>query len=316
MKKPYLSFVVTGRNDNYGHNFLGRFQFFLDNLSYLCESEKFYSELIIVDWNPPLNEKKMKDVLVLPENGKFLKIIFIEVPKKIHERFENSSKIPLLEFIAKNVGVRRASGEYILSTNPDIIFNRSLIRFFSRRQLLPDMAYRIPRSDVFVDIPKNTSAGEIEEFCRKKEYRIIGNFIKMHYPVKGSKFVRGFLRSFGTMGKRILLYLKNPSKDNPLFYLDGAPGDFMLMSRKLWFKVGGYEEKAVHGGLDALLMIKLFRMRIKLKRLGFPCKIYHQYHDFGGAGRSLLKDVDYKKKVFRHKEDWGLSDYKLKKINI
>jgi len=39
-KKPYISFVAVGRNDNYGHNFLGRFQNFVSNLEYLCEKYK------------------------------------------------------------------------------------------------------------------------------------------------------------------------------------------------------------------------------------------------------------------------------------
>ena len=138
----------------------------------------------------------------------------------------------------------------------------------------------------------------------------------MYYPVKGSNFSRNFLRGFGTMGKKMLLYLKNPSKNKALFYLEGSPGDFVLMSRKLWFDVGGYEEKAVHGGLDALFMLKLFYMKIKLKRLGFPYKIYHQNHELSGAGRYLLNLEYYNRRPFKYKKDWGLSKYKLKEISI
>ena len=53
MSQPYLSLVVTARNDDHGGNLLGRMQTFLNN--WLNQARRFGipSELIIVEWNPP-----------------------------------------------------------------------------------------------------------------------------------------------------------------------------------------------------------------------------------------------------------------------
>ena len=37
--------------------------------------------------------------------------------------------------IAKNVGIRRASGEFILATNIDVIINQKLYEFISNKKL-------------------------------------------------------------------------------------------------------------------------------------------------------------------------------------
>ena len=37
--------------------------------------------------------------------------------------------------IAKNVGIRRASGEFILATNIDVIINQKLYEFISKKKL-------------------------------------------------------------------------------------------------------------------------------------------------------------------------------------
>ena len=50
---PYLSVVVTARNDDHGGNLLGRMQVFVDAWISQAKRHNLSSELIVVEWNPP-----------------------------------------------------------------------------------------------------------------------------------------------------------------------------------------------------------------------------------------------------------------------
>ena len=50
---PYLSIVITSRNDEHGYNALQRMQVSLSGLLEQLEKHKIESELILVDWNRP-----------------------------------------------------------------------------------------------------------------------------------------------------------------------------------------------------------------------------------------------------------------------
>ena len=51
--RPYLSVVVTARNDDHGGNLLGRMQAFVNGWIAQSKRHGLASELIFVEWNPP-----------------------------------------------------------------------------------------------------------------------------------------------------------------------------------------------------------------------------------------------------------------------
>ncbi len=112
-KAKSISIVVVGRNDNYGGDFSARLKTTIDwNLSRFPNSE-----LIYIEWNPL--EDKASDTLWMAErypNAKF----FI-VPNEVHKEIAGSVKFPILEYFAKNVGIRNATGEYIMLINADVL---------------------------------------------------------------------------------------------------------------------------------------------------------------------------------------------------
>ena len=128
---PYISIIVAARNDDYGFGFLHRLQVFLDTLLTLCENHNLDTELIIVEWNPPPETPRLTEVLVWPKNLKLQEVRIIEVPGAIHNKLPYSGKMSMFEYIAKNVGIRRTRGEYILATNPDILFSDELMCFLA-----------------------------------------------------------------------------------------------------------------------------------------------------------------------------------------
>jgi hypothetical protein len=74
--------------------------------------------------------------------------------------------------IAKNAGIRRARGEFILATNIDILFSDELMQFISGRNLGPGKMYRIDRHDVMSGVPMNASVDEQLAYCGSHLIRV------------------------------------------------------------------------------------------------------------------------------------------------
>lgn len=325
MNKPYLSFIVVGRNDNYGHRFLYRFQRFLDNLIYLCEKYKLNSELIIIEWNPPKKNKKLYQDLKIKKRKKYLRIRFIEVPEKIHKTLENSDKFFLFEYIGKNVGIRRSKGDFVLITNPDIIFNEQLILYLSKKALKKNKIYRIGRSDLDRDIPDNLKIEKINIYCRKEHISYAGRYFNISYAKNFRDFIKSNLIYLPNSIKKIiaanLMYNRYPF----LKYHGGAPGDFILMHKDDWKKINGFPELKILSGTDGYGVNIAISKGINMVFLQYPLRIYHQFHE-RPKGRPLYDIQKYRKDIIRilvkkesvkfNNNKWGLYGKKLKEKNL
>ena len=140
-----FSFIVASRNDNHGGNMKEKNQFFVNRWAYSVKKFDINCELIIVDWNSP---KKLRHTLIIPKLNKNQSIKIIEVPNKIHKKFNNNKKLNMFQMIAKNVGARRAAGKYLILTNIDIIFSNKLLEFLKNKQLNENCIYRVDRYDI------------------------------------------------------------------------------------------------------------------------------------------------------------------------
>ena len=131
--------------------------------------ESFAGELVLVDWNPPPDRPPLREAA--DWNGLSIPVRIITVPSEIHQRFTHSKVLPIFEYVAKNVAIRHARGEWILATNPDNTFIPPLSTRLEREQLHPNNLYRAQRHDLgpdgkvcFVRAPENAG----------------GDFILMH----------------------------------------------------------------------------------------------------------------------------------------
>ena len=136
---PKFSFIVTGRNDSYDGNFNERLSIALRrNIKSFPEAE-----FIFVEWNPyldhPLVCTKLKNLF-----GDRIK--YYVVHPKYHKYYCNIDGF--LEYPPKNVGVRRATGEYLCCTNSDIIFCPDLVNTLKTKKLDPAILYRATRIDI------------------------------------------------------------------------------------------------------------------------------------------------------------------------
>jgi hypothetical protein len=172
MRAPYLSVVVAARNDNHGGNMIGRMQAFLD--SWIAQAKRYDldSEIIVVEWNPPADRPKLRDALRWPADISPCDVRFVEVAREVHDQFPNAGSIPLHQMIAKNAGIRRARGEFVLATNLDIIFSAAMMKFLGERRLERGSMYRTDRIDVASDVPAGASVDELLAFCESHALRV------------------------------------------------------------------------------------------------------------------------------------------------
>jgi hypothetical protein len=291
-----LSIVATSRNDNHGGNLLYRMQAFIHGFIAQCKRHSLNAELILVEWNPPTDKPKLHEALKWPKDPSPCQVRIIEVPPVLHNRFKHSEKLPLFQMIAKNVGIVRARGRFILSTNIDIIFSDELIKFLIAGELQKGCLYRVDRYDVSENVPIEGSIDEILDFCRNNLVRIC--FREGFHNFKTNKLERIY-SPFPFIGKRLHLIpgwrillelgkikaLRIPFR---LFRLyrewlrlhTNASGDFMLMSKEDWFRLRGAPELEMFSmHIDSLLCYMAYFASIKEVALEYP--IYHIEHTGG-----------------------------------
>ena len=319
--EKYLSIVVASRNDDYDANILHRMLVFAKGLAEQCKQFNLDAELIIVEWNPPAGRKRLYEVLDWPDDLDSLTVRFIEVPGEIHNSIGNSDKFPLFQMIAKNVGIRRASGKFVLATNIDILFSNEMMQFLASGRLDENCFYRIDRHDVGSKIvPEGKDINEQLEFCRNNIVRVHGLY--------GTK-------KMSEMESDHFIY---DSKDKKL-HTNGC-GDFTLMSRSNWHLFRAYPELprwSIY--VDGLLLHMAYVSGLQQVILPEPMRIYHIEHDMSWAVSDEAKQklvterypsLDYQKEylvwcqrmieagrpITNNDENWGYAQTEFKEYVI
>ena len=172
MNNPYLSIVATSRNDDHGGHLLERMQAFVDGIINQSLRHQVPCELILVEWNPPNDRPSLEKALCFNKDLSFCSIRIIQVPNEVHDRFKNSQSIPLFQMLGKNVGIRRARGQFVLATNIDIIFSDSFFLQLRKKKLEIGTLYRTNRFDIPDRLPQVANYTELLTFCKKNAFRI------------------------------------------------------------------------------------------------------------------------------------------------
>jgi hypothetical protein len=288
MVNPQISVVAVGRNDNYGGDFKARLQSFITWTFIQLTQQNIQSELIFVNYNPLDAEPPIESFITWPVSNDWVTLRIITVPRQIHE--ETVSKfdlkdVPVLEYVAKNVGIRRAKGKFILSMNPDILIDEEIVKQFS--QLSEQNYYRANRID-FAKAEQLLPDGPLYEQLRENATTI---WLKgSHFNIRGFSYLKyrwyRLLNRTANAWKRNTIHLEWVLKrinittyyHNWQFkYHSNACGDFMLMSRDSWRILKGHKESsfiALH--VDALMVIQAVMHGLKEHVFHHP--IYHKQH--------------------------------------
>lgn len=137
--RPQFAAVTVGRNDDYMPDFRERL------LATIAWNVKFLvSEFVFVEWNPPAD----RDLLSVELTKRFECLRAYVVPAEVHQRICQNPNVNLLEYHAKNVGIRRAQSPWIISTNADAAIGLDSVNRLLNEQLDPDVLWTAERWDI------------------------------------------------------------------------------------------------------------------------------------------------------------------------
>lgn len=323
---------MTGRNDNYGGDFKSRLENCIVSLVAQLHRFDISSEIIFVNYNP-LPSPNIENFIAWPKPTALVKIKIVTVPSELHVDFvikQNVKDIPVNEYLGKNVGIRRATGSYILCMNPDILFPDAVWSEFLKEQN-ENRYFRANRFDFqnlechekqSIDEIKNQVVkiwvkGFSHSFSARKVSTLFFKRIKLHQKWKIAKYEAVRKLNFLWQEK---LHAKAENK----FHCN-VSGDFMLMHQKHWIKLKGYNEtKAIALHVDALMVVSAAILNLKEYVLCSP--IYHQEHErrfdanqeneiyreaYLNFQNDAQKMIITKSPLIYNSNDWGLAIFEL-----
>ena len=112
-------------------------------------------EIVVVDYNPPKFSTPLWAVVddIAGRAFRGCSVVVATVPAEVHAALRFRPKwspyeAQLFEYVAKNTGLRLASGRFTLVTNPDIIFGIEILSFLAAASLSDIAYYILPRSNL------------------------------------------------------------------------------------------------------------------------------------------------------------------------
>ena len=204
----HLSIVATSRNDDHGGFLTRRTQHFVDGLIAQCKRHGLRAELILVEWNPPPDRVPLIQELRWPADSGPCDIRIITVPAAVHGTFEHADKIRLFQMLAKNAGIRRARGKFVLATNIDILFSDDVIRHL-RDGMQPGNLYLADRVDVPADVPAAVDFAEVLQFCEQQAFRVNTGALAVERGSGRWRYRDRLKAAFGARGSYIVDIVQN-----------------------------------------------------------------------------------------------------------
>lgn len=286
METPYLTLVFTGRNDDFGGDFNNRFfralRFNHERLTDAGVSHEF----VFVEWRPI--ERRPYLATVLGQTFSDLstsQLRSIVVDPAYHDALSLNPRIQFQEFIAKNVGVRRARGQFVLTTNTDIYLGRGVVEYLAAQALSPRVLYRAARHDL-----KGHSDTTFMDWDVLHDER---NWEEVN------------------------------SIRPPLF--TNASGDFLLLDRETYHQLRGFNEvyrnAKIH--MDGNFCVKTHASGILLVDIGSP--VFHVGRGTLHAQRDTYRnrpgdapwgDIRWNSEVlYMNGPEWGLGDAPERKLD-
>jgi hypothetical protein len=266
MKK---SVILTSRNDNYGGNLHKRTTMALKSLI------ENHDEVIFVDWKTVNGEGVISNIKHdLPQTGK---LKYIQVPKEfLKEKYPHIADYTIIESIGRNIGIRRATNDYIISTNIDIVTTP-----LDDSILNENTFYTVPRRDV--DESFHLSFNDYQSLYNSLWKNRDGYRAKERFET-----------------------------DDDKWSLINCCGDYQIGHKNVWNQMKGFEESVLFGcGIDTNVMKKAsFYSDIKV----LDHYVFHLNHGKGGDRDEdeSVPPMSDQKEIIRdftqttNSENWGM----------
>ena len=278
-----ISAVIVGRNDNYGGKLIERATYCLNTMVLT------FDEVIYVDWNTK-GPKILTDEIDIRTNPERLQII--KVSPAMCKELTGTENDKLCEVLARNIGIRRATGDVIVSTNIDIIP--------PKREYLDTLL----GTNDFITIAKHDL--RVEDFGSDKNYEQIRDILPIQYglnPIASRLIIKSLV-----MNKEILKQLPKQAH-HTASSLICACGDFQIAPKELWYTIRGFEEsmtKRLYS--DTIVQYKAILSGATVCATNFP-PVYHLDHERNNAPDLLNPEIP--DDVGSNPETWGFSDVNL-----
>ena len=241
MPSSPVSIVLTGRNDEYGIDFRTRFLRTLAFNHRELAQRGVSFEIVFVEWAPEPGRPLLIDIVLdtLPALRGSDTFRGIVVDRRYQEALSLNPRLEYLEFLAKNVGIRRSAGAYVLATNCDVFFGRRVLDVLEQGALEPRVLYRAARHDLKMDV--DTS---------RVDWAMLEDPLSLERPPH---------------------VLKPP-------LMGGGTGDFMLLDRASFHALGGFNEvyRVARIGIDQNFVVKALSSGLTVRDIGGP--VYHVNH--------------------------------------
>lgn len=284
---PRFSIVCTGRNDGYGVDFCERFFSALDFNHRELERRGIPHEFVLVEWAPGADRPWLAQLV--SERMPALEGVFTSyvVDPRYQDALSLNPRLRYLEYIAKNVGIRRARAPFVLTTNCDICFSRPLLHALEQDDLRGRTVYRAARHDLRASLAGTPLSWDVLE-----------DPANLDGPA--------------------------PSLNPPL--MAGATGDFVMLDRETFHGMGGFNEvyRLARLSIDRNFLTKAFSRGLTISDIGGP--VFHINHAGSHRSerqeaRSADEDASrgYKRwhargVVYENPPTWGLADAPARRV--
>ena len=238
-------------------------------------------EFVLVEWAPPTGRPLLTDLMraAFPAMAKEHLTCYV-VDARYQQACSLNPRLDYLEFVAKNVGIRRACGSYVLSTNTDVYLGRRLVDMLHSRAVSSQTVHCATRTEVKLGGDYSHVDWDVLEDSRNHD------MLEPAQPLPSSR----------------------------------ATGDFLLLDRKSFHDLRGFNEvyRLTRRGIDANFLVKAFANGYPITHTGYP--VYHVSHaDSFRVSASLVgedrPDAPCERQrwyprevVYENPESWGLAD--------
>lgn len=184
-ESPSVSLVLVGRNDDYMPDFAERVRIAIEwNLRHLVE------EVIFVEWNPP----EGRPWLSIDLARAFPSLRAYAIPASIHAEISRNPSLPLMEYHAKNVGIRRARTEWVIAGNADVAVAPDAILAVRRGRIEEGVVFTAERMDIEWEEGRREGVGywDCLRYKRRIEWTRYGTGDFLMAPRKAWEAARGY----------------------------------------------------------------------------------------------------------------------------
>jgi hypothetical protein len=284
-RRPLVSFVLIGRNDDYRGDYLYRLGTCLSFLARNAERVGLLDdiEVLVVDW---ASERPLARVLPLVPAARRITAFLEVTPDLVRSRVGAVRWIPTC---AINVGVRRAKGEFILSTDSDCLWSEAAMAALGR----------LARGQIALPVP-------VEDlFCYVRRHQV--PWATVHRRPRLDEWTR-----------LVALLAAGVQPERAGISCLGGFSAGQLMHRDLWYDARGYDESLDRpwGWSDNDLMLRVSQRHPWLDVSGHGLIGLHMEHGPQADARNARDQSTVNPMVIRNESavngpQWGLAGLEI-----